>query len=257
MRWLCLLGVCTALFIAPVTAETRFQVLTTELPPYSFLNADTDIVTGISTDILISLMDKAGVPRDALDIGIYPWARLYRNLQTTPGSVAYGMARTPEREPLFKWVGPITTMRISLLALTERDINIIDMDDINQLSIGIQPNSAPAQLLQSLGYPEHKFDYASTAEQNLRKLLAGRIDAFGFPLNTARYIAMLLDIPADRFESIYTLNEVELYFAFHPSTSDALITELNTLLQQMKQPVDGEDSEIQRIFNRYLVDDSH
>ena len=91
--------------------------MTEEYPPYQYKEAGT--LKGLSVDLLKLMWAKMGVPEQA--IAVYPWARGYNLIQNHPNSVLFSMIRTPEREQMFKWVGPIFTARTVLIGLTQDD----------------------------------------------------------------------------------------------------------------------------------------
>ncbi|WP_196160426.1 ABC transporter substrate-binding protein [Reinekea sp. G2M2-21] len=235
----------------PLTvAAESLNLMTTELPPYSF--AQDGNTQGISTDILRQVLAEAGVGKGTETIDLFPWARLYKTLLNDPNTLAFSLARTKDREPLFQWIGPITTMKIGLIASKDSHIVIESMDDLYELRIGIQPESAPAQLLMSQGVPVESFDYASTAEQNLKKLLSGRIDVFGFSLDSAWYIMKQIDMNPQDFEAVYILSEVELYFAMNAQADPVLVGKLQRALEKLKQGRAGQPSPLEQIIQQYV-----
>ena len=40
---------------------------------------------------------------------VFPWARGYKMALNEPNTALYSTTRTPERETLFKWVGPLAS----------------------------------------------------------------------------------------------------------------------------------------------------
>lgn len=240
------LGLAAALAVAETPPK---HVLTTELPPYSF--EEQGVIRGISTDILAELLARSGADIGLSDFRLVPWARLYNNLQNDPGTIAYSMARTSEREDLFHWVGPITTMQIGLLGLKSRELKLETIEDLKSLRIGIQQSSAPAQLLLSMGISEDQFDYVTTAESNMRMLVADRVDVFGFSLDSAYYILNQAGMDASLIEPVYILREVTLYYALNKEVDAQWVARLNNELEKMHTEVDGQPSEVQNIIRSY------
>ena len=66
------------------------------------LDADGKVV-GIATDKVRAAFERAGLP---YTIELLPWKRAYAAAYQRPDACVYSTARTPERDPLFKWVGP-------------------------------------------------------------------------------------------------------------------------------------------------------
>ena len=60
---------------------------------------------GYCVDILKAVWKNMGGSEQP--ILVLPWARGYAMVQKEPNHMLFAMARTPERENQFKWVGPI------------------------------------------------------------------------------------------------------------------------------------------------------
>lgn len=75
-------------------------------PPFSFTKDGK--VEGLGIEIVDEIQRRLGsnVPTE-----VYPWPRAYKMLQETPNTAHYFTTRTAEREALFKWVGPTTTIK--------------------------------------------------------------------------------------------------------------------------------------------------
>jgi len=117
-RWARLIGACvlgvslTARAAGPMPELTA---LTEQLPP---LNMEMDgRVTGFSSELLDMMAADAGIP---LRKQVLPWARAYDRALRHSDVILYSLVRTPERESLFRWVGPISPRRIVLYRWADR-----------------------------------------------------------------------------------------------------------------------------------------
>ncbi len=236
--------------VIPALARPNWNIMTEELPPYNFTRDGQ--VYGISTDILLKIMKKNGVAVERQDIHLLPWPRAYSTVQDVTGSILFSAARTTEREKLFKWVGPITDLTIGLTALKERNIRLNSLEDTQQYIIGTIRDGAPEQLVLKSGAAESSLDRIASPEANIKKLQAGRIDLFAFNVPSTRFLMLKLGIDPDKYESVYTLKQADLYYAFHKDTDDELIRALNQTLQAMQQPDAAGTSEVDRIIGGYL-----
>ena len=86
-----------------------FRIMTEHWVPYQFKENDT--IRGISVDLLVDLLDRVGSRQGRADIEMVPWARGYRYAQKIKNAILFLTSRTPEREHLFKWVGPVIQNR--------------------------------------------------------------------------------------------------------------------------------------------------
>jgi polar amino acid transport system substrate-binding protein len=239
-----------SLHVFPAVAGEKWNIMTEELPPYNFVRGE--MVHGICADILLEIMNKNGISVERSDIRLLPWPRAYRMVQDVPDSILFSAGRTAEREKLFKWVGPITDLTIGLTALKERNIRLASLQDAEKYTIGTIRDGAPEQLLLKGGVGESSLDRIADPELNIKKLQAGRIDLFAFNVPSTRYLMIQMGIDPVEYESVYTLKQVDLYYAFHRDTDDRLINALNRTLQKMKQPDAAGSSEVDRIVAGYL-----
>lgn len=227
-----------------------WNIMTEELPPFNFTIDGK--VHGISTDILLELMQRNGTPVLREDIQMKPWPRAYNTVLTTPDSILFSAARTDERETLFKWVGPIQTLTIGLNAKKSNKIRINSIEDVHKYRIGTIRNGAPEQLVIKAGVEEDALDRISDPAANIKKLQSGRIDLFAFNVPTTRYLMLSQGIDPDQYEVVYVLKEADLYYAFHKSTDDEIINALNDTLLELKKNDGTGSSVVDRIVSRYL-----
>ena len=106
------------------------RVVTEVLSPYNM--AETGVFTGLSTEIVQAVMAGLGLnPK----IEILPWARAYDLAHQSDNVLIYSMAKTQEREHLFKWVGAIPPTTWFLFGLSERPVWLNSLDDARQYHI--------------------------------------------------------------------------------------------------------------------------
>ncbi|MBI4806407.1 MAG: ABC transporter substrate-binding protein [Desulfovibrio sp.] len=226
-------------------APDKFVILTEELPPFNFKTQDG--VRGISTDILLRMVAFAGLKGHMGDIQIQPWARAYDTVRNKPGTLLYSVARTKEREDLFKWVGPIISVRSSLIARKDRRISLQTLDDAQKYSLGVIRKYPTTQFLLAAGYPAEKIETAPDAKANLMKLQTGRIDLFAYNDMAFEWMITELGLDKDDFEAVYPLYDVQFYYAINKDTPDELVSKLQESLDTLKKT-----GEVQRIIDEYL-----
>ncbi|MGR2740030.1 substrate-binding periplasmic protein [Billgrantia sp. Q4P2] len=193
---------------------------TEEYPPYNYRDDDGRI-TGSATELLRAALDAADL--DA-DFRLLPWARAYTEAQLRERHCVYSTTRTPERESLFTWVGPLASSTWAAFALEDAEIEADSLDDLAELSVGSFREDAVGQYAASQGIP---IVVASAERENIGRLRAGLIDAWVTGEQTARYLAEEVDLPLRR---LFAFNEVDLYLACHPSVPDQFIARLQAAL---------------------------
>ncbi|MCD6186614.1 MAG: ABC transporter substrate-binding protein [Desulfuromusa sp.] len=242
------------LFLFPglLFAQTSFLVMTEELPPFNFTK-DGEII-GISTEIVQAVFHRVGYSMEQGKIQMYPWTRAYHEVQHTSNTALFSMARTVERENLFKWVGPIAAVTIGVIAKKKRGIQISKIEDFKQYRIGSVRDGAPEQVLVKAGVDIEQLNRLAFPEMHIKKLQTDRIDLFVFNVQTSKYLMLTLGIDPEDYENVFSFKKVDLYIGLHKDTSVALVTELQVALDEMKRPgIDG-ISEFDRIVRKYLTE---
>jgi len=89
------------------------------------------------------------------DIKIYPWIRGYILTCQNQNTVLFATARTPEREELFKWVGPIVKDKKSvIISKKSKNIKTNTIKDLKKYRIGTIKEDVAGQLLRKEGLEE-------------------------------------------------------------------------------------------------------
>ena len=188
-------------------------------------------VRGISADLLRLVWAELGEPEQS--IFVLPWARAYKQALGTRGMVLFSTARTPEREALFKWAGPIAHVRFVLAARRGSRVRVGRPEDLAGLRVGTLRDDVSDSLLapwRSLCRVESVADMA----QNMRKLDAGRIDLVAYEEASLRLLLKRQGRDPDEYETVFVLKEIPVYYAFHISTDDALVRRFQRALDDAK-----------------------
>ena len=241
------------LFLFPglLFAQPPVRVMTENLPPFNFIQ-DGRIV-GIATEVVEAIFHQVGCPIAQGEIQMYPWTRAYSEVQHVPDTALYAMARTAEREQLFKWVGPISAVTIGVIAKKNRGIKITDVEDFKQYQIGTVRDGAPEQLLLKAGVSAGQLSRLAFPKMNIKKLQTDRIDLFVFNVQTTRYLMLTLGINPEDYETVFPLKKMDLYIGLHKDTSATLVAALQAALDGMKQPGDDGVSRFEKIVEKYLT----
>lgn len=223
----------------------ELQLMTEQNAPLNFEKDGK--VQGISPEVLDKVMEAAGLPYDPSKIAVYPWARGYEMVQKVPNSMLFAMGRTEEREKLFSWVGPLYKLTLGIIVPKSKKIRISLPEDLLKISIGTVREGAPEQLTVRAGVPVEKLDRNADLETMLRKFALGRVDAIAFNVPSAFYTMKTMGLnPAD-YEVVYTLREMDLYYALNKETSPALVQKLQAAFDKVRAT-----GIINTIADRYL-----
>ena len=232
-----------ALFSPPsVQASSPLSYLTEEYYPFNY--TENGELKGISTDILHLVWAELGEP--AQPIQVLPWARAYDRACNNRNTVLFSMARIPEREKLFRWVGPIAGTRFVLIAKKSAGITLRSLDEAAGYRIGTLRDDVTDLLLQKY-CKRNKIEAVADMQHNIRKLLSGRLDMVAYEETSWRQIALKNSLSPDDYETVLVLHETLVYFAFHKDTPPLLLKDFQDALDRVKTT-----PAYQKILNTYL-----
>ncbi len=237
MRISKLIAILIPLIISSLArAESTWETLdyiTEEHPPYNY--TESGIARGIAVDVLLESAALVGLPIQRKNIYSLPWARGYQMVSKGPGVMLFSTTRTSDREPLFKWVGPIVASRIVLLALRDKQLRVTNPKDLSAYKIGVIRDDIGHQVINQLGIENESLKISSNPVALANMLERGRIDFWAYNEITAIWFIKKLGFDSSRFSAEYLLKEGEMYYAFSLDTADAEIDTLQKGLDQLKQ----------------------
>jgi polar amino acid transport system substrate-binding protein len=237
--------------LAPAIGLARLDYLTEEWAPFNY--EQKGVAEGISVDILEAAFRNIGVNRSRADVRIVPLAEGFHAVQKGPGKALFAIARTPERDPLYKWAGPFTTASFVLYAPRHSNITLTSDKDLNRYSIGVVSASIENSLLAKRGVAATRVVNRKTPEELLRMLEAGEIDLWATGDLAGRYQMLQTAKNPDAFESVYTLSENDLYFIFSKDVPDTLVSAFEQALRAVRDLKDEHGvSDYERIIYRNL-----
>lgn len=216
----------------------RLTILTEALPPDSMLASGGKVV-GIGSDRVREVMVRSGV---AFTIALQPWKRAYTAALERPGTCVFSTTRLPEREKLFKWVGPTDSGEWVLLGRADRHFNLKQLDDARHLRIGTYNGDARDTFLRARGF---QVDPAQDDMTNPPKLLLGRIDLWAASLRRGSVI-LAQNGWAGRIVPVLVFKKVDVYLACNRAVPDALVARMNAALEAMRR--DGTMRRIERDY---------
>jgi polar amino acid transport system substrate-binding protein len=208
-----------------------FNVYTEQNPPYNY--REQGIVMGSSTKLLELLFQKSGHQIAAQKILLLPWVQAYHEALHVKNSVLYSIVRTPEREALFQWVGPIGKMTLGLVAKKRKHIRIVSFSQLQHYKIATIPSTASEKILIALGMSEPTLERFGDVSSQIKKLAQGRVDALAYSVDATFRMLQEMGYDPNDYEVVYLLKESDLYFAFNAQTDPHIITTLNETLKTL------------------------
>lgn len=205
-------------------------VYTTEVyPPFNYV--ESGITTGLSIDLLREVWKKKNIkPRR---IFVLPWARAYSELQRQHRNVLFAVARTHEREKLFRWACPIVASKYVLFALKSRKLQFTQLDDIKSLSIAtIREDIGEILLIEKLHFEGTIISNVSI-EANLHLLDMGRVDLLAYDDKAAKLMFKRFSATPENYEKVFTLASSETCFAFNKQIPKSVVDDFEKTLKDI------------------------
>jgi polar amino acid transport system substrate-binding protein len=206
---------------------------TEQMPPYNY--AENGTLQGIAVDLLEAITDRMGdkVTRDR--VHLVSWTEGYQAALTKNNTVLFTMARLPEREQSFKWVGPIYAYTNVLFARNDREIVIVGPEDLKKYRIGVIVDDSAIQQLLNAGVNKSQLVYETDAFAIIGKLESGEIDLWCYTEGAGRYFARQATGSAYSFRVVYSLQNLEGYYAFSRDIPDSTVQAFQQALDALKQ----------------------
>ncbi|WP_017738356.1 ABC transporter substrate-binding protein [Pseudomonas sp. CBZ-4] len=230
---------------AEAPSGTALVLLTENFPPYNMAKngknfAKEDNIEGIAVDIVRETFNRAGISYN-LTLR-FPWERIYKLALEKPGYGVFVMARLPDREALFKWVGPIGPDDWVLLAKADSKIQLTDLEHARRYKIGAYKGDAIAETLEKRGLNPV---VVLRDQDNAQKLLDGQIDLWATGDPAGRYLARQVGVTG--LKTVLRFNSAQLYLALNKNVPDDTVNKLQAALDQLRK-----EGVVEQVMARYL-----
>ncbi|MDI3355646.1 ABC transporter substrate-binding protein [Pseudomonas sp. UYIF39] len=225
--------------------DTGLVLLTENFPPYNMAKngknfALDENINGVAVDIVREMFKRAEVTY-SLTLR-FPWERIYKLALEKPGYGVFVMARLPDRENLFKWVGPIGPDDWIMLAKADSKISLESLEQARKYKIGAYKGDAIAETLAKQGL---KPIVVLRDQDNAKKLVNGQIDLWATGDPAGRYLARQDGVTG--LKTVLRFNSAQLYLALNKDVSDEIVAKLQAALDQLRK-----EGVVDDIMARYL-----
>lgn len=226
-------------------SDASLVLLTENFPPYNMAKngknfAKDENIEGIAVDIMRETFQRAGISYN-LTLR-FPWERIYKLALEKPGYGVFVMARLPDREALFKWVGPIGPDDWVMLAKADSKIQLESLEQARRYKIGAYKGDAIAESLDKQGL---KPMVALRDQDNVQKLMEGQIDLWATGDPAGRYLARQVGV--NGLKTVLRFNSAQLYLALNKDVPDEVVARLQAALDELRN-----SGRIDEIMARYL-----
>jgi len=226
------------LILAASTVVAKpFRVVSEHLPPHQI--SEKGKLTGGSAYLIMKEVLKRAdydVPMEVL-----PWARAYKTALQEENVIIFSLARSPERETKFKWIGKLNEIEFNFYALaqpanTNQTTQLSMVKEAWQYNIVAVRNSISSVLLQRLGFvPGENLTLGKGIAEAVNMLRKNRADF----IYTNSFIAHNMNTSLNMqntplFKQPLGGERTSVYVAASLGTSDALVNNLSNALKSIK-----------------------
>jgi polar amino acid transport system substrate-binding protein len=220
-----------------------FQLVTEEYPPVTFMKDGKP--SGLVTDMVREIAARQGIPDN---IRLTSWKNAYNMALLYPKVVLFSAERTPERESLFRWVGPVGKNSAVLYARKGSGVRISSLEEAKSVAaIGTTTNWFTEQHLKREGFSN--LLSSPDPRANVRQLMNGEVQLSVFTDITIPEIVRQAGYNMTDLEPVFTVGRTYFYIALSRDTPDEVVDAWQSMLDRLKK-----DGTFERIYRSYLPD---
>lgn len=220
-----------------------FQLETEEYPPVTFLKDGRP--SGFITDMVREIAARLKIPDN---IRLTSWKNAYNMALVYPKVVLFSAERTPEREKLFHWVGPVGKNSAIFYAKKGSGIRVGSLAEARKMpAIATTTNWFTEQYLQREGFKNLRS--SPDPRDNVRQLMNGEVQLSVFTDLTIQEIAREAGYSKDDLEPVFPVSQTYFYIAISKDTPAEVVQAWQAALDDLKK-----EGIFEKIYRNYLSD---
>ena len=190
------------------------------------------VIKGPGYDIATQVLEHAGIP---YSYEMQPWARVYQGGLTEKNFLVSCLGRTPKREHLFHWIGPITRkVEVAIYKMATNPLSINHLEQAKQYRIGVLRGTYSQDFLEASDFNKNNIYLTTEPDQLFKMLVKKRYDLIivnDFSITT---LAKKLNINPAAFEKVIFAFSVTENLAFGKNTAPELVKKLRASYQALE-----------------------
>lgn len=203
-------------------SDEALIILTEDNPPYSFVHRETGHISGTGTELVRELMRRAELQ---FSLTLLPWNRAFRAAQNNRNTCVFLANRTPDREQLFNWVGPLIEGGWAVYKRPDSEIVIQSPKDMKRYNVVGKSGSASVDDIEKAA--GIKIMRTGQDETAARMLYYGRADLWVSGVIDGPLAAKSVDLPVPSLALLW--KKADLSMACSKKTDINLIIKLNDI----------------------------
>jgi polar amino acid transport system substrate-binding protein len=218
-----------SLFLFPMQVGAQKLFLYAENDhPLQFVD-DSGKLTGFTVEIVKEIQKRVG----NMDlIQMVPWSRGLYKLDNEKNTLLFSMAKTPDRESKYQWIGPISTMKYGFYVKNDSLIKITNIEDAKKIdSIGVYRNDILDLALTRRGFKN--LDRADSNVSSLKKLMIGRVTVYAGAPIAVQKVVDLAGYSIEDVRLVFEFMRTTLYIAASKDTDPSIVANWNKALEEM------------------------
>jgi polar amino acid transport system substrate-binding protein len=235
------------LIVCASTNTTALELVTLEYPPYEYL--ENGKVKGVAVQIVQEVFKRMKKP---ITITLYPWDQSLAMIQKGEADAIFTIFKTPEREAYADYSYEILIPQVVSL-FVKSDSNIVFDGDLNKISrhtFGVVHTISYGSIFDEAVKKAaiRNIDTSETGEENMKKLLQGRVDILVSNRYGALDIAKKMNAMDQVKELEPAIQNVPSYIAFSKKRDrKSFRDEYDIILRKIK-----DDGTYDRIITSYF-----
>lgn len=223
------------------TPPGKLIMMTEEYPPVTFWQDGKP--SGFVTDMVREIAARQNIPDHII---LTYWNSAYNMALLHPNVILFSADRTPEREKLFQWVGPVGMNSSVFYAKKGSGISLNSLEEAKKVkAIATTTDWFNEQYLQSEGFTNLKS--AKDPLDNIRHLMNGDAQLLIFSDLTIPEIVRNAGYSMEDLEPVFTVSQTYIYIAISQGTPAATVQAWQSTLDEMKK-----DGTFAKIYRNYL-----
>lgn len=218
------------------------EIGTVDEPPGNFKD-EKGIVSGLSVDFVKEIQNRVN---DTAPIQMIPGPRLIQYSLTKKNFVLFSLSRTKAREHDYHWISLVMRKPLVLFVRKESTVSVKTIDDAKKLKkIGVMHASVTHDFLKGKGFTN--LFTVTEHVQNLKMLMAGRVDAIYTGVQNAAILCKDLNIDFSRIEPALILQISNSCIAMSKTSDIGTVKAWQNAAQQIK-----EDGTFDRLARKWM-----
>ena len=190
------------------------------ISPFQYISEET--VSGVFTEIVQLMMKELGVEEN---IEFMPFKEAYDHTLNDSGVFMMTILRTPQRENMFRWIGPVVPDKHHLYCLEERkDISSVTEKDLADFSFSCVSNNYAYKFFTDNEVPENKIKSVDSHLLSIQNLLQGKADMIPMSSLQVAHQLKIMNRDPKTVKPVYEFSgfRTDAYMATNLSTPDSI-----------------------------------